>query len=153
MSNRRLLDKSINRKLPQPAAAITMLSLAYLLCGQAHSAPAMTAYNADWKRPEVKIIARGSSVAGSTGKMDSYLALISNGRNREEIPARLVHYYASFQIGITDERIMSSRAFRLRLTYASYCGMETKDFVVKHVFDAGAVEKLQGPLPCYLVRE
>jgi hypothetical protein len=152
MSNRRFHGKFIDRKLPRPAVVIIMASL-FLLCGQAHSAPPITAHNADWKRSEVKIIARGSSVAGSTGKMDSYLALISDGRDHEKIPARLVHYYASFQIGITDERIKSSRALRLRLTAASYCGIETRDFLVKQVFDAGAVQELQGLLPCYLVRE
>jgi hypothetical protein len=105
-----------------------------------------------WQRVAVIILARGSHVSSSTGNMDSYLALVSKRKNQEGMAARLVDYYPSVGQGITDEAITSHRQFRVRATAASYCAMDSKAFVVKRVFDPEAVDKLQGNLPCMVIR-
>jgi hypothetical protein len=106
-----------------------------------------------WQRVNVTILARGSHVSGSTGNMDSYLVLLSERKNREPVAVRLVDYYPGFQQGITDEAISSHRQFRLFVTAATYCDMNAKAFVVKRAFDPEAIEKVQGNLPCLLVRQ
>jgi hypothetical protein len=106
-----------------------------------------------WQRVNVTIVARGSHVSGSTGNMDSYLVLLSEGKNREPVAARLVDYYPGFQQGIIDEAISSHPQFRVSVTAATYCAMDAKAFVVKRAFDPEAIEKLQGNLPCMVVRQ
>jgi hypothetical protein len=111
----------------------------------------------EWKLLKVRIIARGSTATGGMGTMDSYLAVVSRGKNREETTVRLVHYYASYETGILNERILSGHALHLRLSGESYCGMAAKDFVVQQVFDADALARVrdQGDhdqLPCFIVR-
>lgn len=106
----------------------------------------------EWQHVNVTIIARGSGATDSTGNMDTYLVLLSEGKNREPVAARLVDYYPSLQHGITDEAIMSRRQFRVFVTSADYCAMDAKVFVVKHAFDAEAIGKVQGNLPCVVVR-
>jgi hypothetical protein len=84
--------------------------------------------------------------------MDSYLVLISERKNREPVAARLVDYYPSFEHGITDDAIASHGQFRVVVTAATYCAMDAKAFVVTRAFDPEAIEKLQGNLPCMVIR-
>jgi hypothetical protein len=106
-----------------------------------------------WRRVNVTILARGSHVSDGTGNMDSYLVLLSDRKNGEPVAARLVDYYPDFQEAITDEAITSQRQFRVRVTSAAYCAMDSKDFAVKRVFDSDAVARVQGNLPCVVVRQ
>jgi hypothetical protein len=111
-----------------------------------------------WRRVTVTILARGLHVSGSTGNMDSYLAIVLNGKNHEETVARLVHYYPSFQTRVRDDEIAAGTLFHLRVTSVDYCAMGAKDFFIEHVFDEEAVARIlepgaQNPLPCFLVRE
>jgi hypothetical protein len=106
-----------------------------------------------WQRVTVTILARGSHVSGSTGNMDSYLVLLSGRKNHEPVAARLVHYYAGLQHGISDEAISSQRQFRVSVTAATYCAMDAKAFVVIHAFDPEAVRNVEGNLPCMVVRQ
>lgn len=105
-----------------------------------------------WERVHVTILARGSGASDSTGNMDSYLVLLSEGKNREMVAARLVDYYPGVQQGLSDEAILSHRQFRVFVTPAAYCAMDATAFVVKHAFDAEAIGKVQGNLPCVVVR-
>jgi hypothetical protein len=105
-----------------------------------------------WRRVSVKILARGSSAGDSTGNMDSYLVLLFGGKNREPVAARLVDYYPRFQMRLTDEVIMSRGEFRVSVTPAPYCEMDAAAFVVKHAFYPEAIGKVQGNLPCVIVR-
>jgi hypothetical protein len=105
------------------------------------------------QRVNVTILARGSHVSGSTGNMDSYLVLLSARKNREPVSARLVDYYPGFQHGITDEAITSHRQFRVSVTAAAYCAMDAKAFVVRRAFDPEAIGRIQGNLPCVVVRQ
>ncbi len=105
------------------------------------------------KRVNITILARGSHVSSSTGNMDSYLVLMSERKDREPIAARLVHYYPDFQHGISDEVIMSHPRLRVRVSPVTYCAMDAKAFVVRRAFDPEATEKVQGNLPCMLVRQ
>jgi hypothetical protein len=59
----------------------SLLSFASLLSNRAKQIFALPARFIAWKQLDVKIMARGSHVANSTGNMDSCLALISPGRN------------------------------------------------------------------------
>lgn len=85
--------------------------------------------------------------------MDSYLVLLSERKAREPVAARLVDYHPGFQRGITDEAISSHRQFRVSVTAATYCDMDAKAFLVTRAFDPEAIEKVQGNLPCMLVRQ
>jgi hypothetical protein len=105
-----------------------------------------------WQRVSITILARGSHVSGSSGNMDSYLVLLSAHKNSEPVPARLVDYHSSFESEISDDAIISRPQFRVRVTEADYCAMDVKAFVVKRAFDPAAIEKLQGNLPCMVVR-
>lgn len=112
----------------------------------------------DWKLLEVKIIARGSTATGSTGNMDTYLAVVSRKGKRDQSAARLVHYYPSFETGLRNEWILSGRTFHLRLSSAGYCSMRVKDFIAERIFDEDAVSNLnkasaQDSLPCFILRE
>ncbi|HXP06857.1 MAG TPA: hypothetical protein VN828_00105, partial [Acidobacteriaceae bacterium] len=104
------------------------------------------------RRVNVTILARGSHVSSSTGNMDSYLVLLSEGKNSEPVAARLVDYYPGFQQGLTDEAIMSHGQFRVSVTAASYCAMDATAFVVTHAFDTEAIGKVHGNLTCVMVR-
>jgi hypothetical protein len=135
-----------------------LLSTGFPLCGQSHLNALVQRYPVPWKRVEVVIIARGSNVRGSSGNMDSYLALVSRGKGHEETVARLVHYYPSFQSAIPDDEITTRARFHLRVTAAEYCRMDAKDFLIQHVFDEEAVARIREPgehntLPCLLIRE
>ena len=121
------------------------------------SQPHSLALSFQGRRVEVKIIARGSSMVSSTGNMDIYLAIISNGRHDEPIAARLVYYYPFFASGLSADQMASGHPFHLRLSYAGYCGMEAKDFAVQQALDSDAVTKLieassHDVLPCFVVR-
>lgn len=135
-----------------------LLPLNFPLCGRSQLSTIVERYPTQWKRVEVVIIARGSNVKGSSGNMDSYLALVSQGKGHEETVARLVHYYPSFQSAIPDDQIATRARFQLRVTSAEYCRMDAKDFLIQHVFDEDAVARIREPgkhdtLPCLLVRE
>jgi hypothetical protein len=113
--------------------------------------------SSEWDLLEVRMIARGSAATSGDGTMDSYLAVVFRGKNREETTARLVHYYPRYETGIPNERILSGHVLRLRLSDENYCGMAAGDFVVQEVFDAGALARAlersdQSRLPCFLVR-
>lgn len=137
---------------------IALLPLSSFLCGHSQLRAIVQRHPTQWKRVEVVIIARGSNVKSSNGNMDFYLAIVSKGKNHEGTVARLVHYYPSFQPGISDDQIASGDAFHLRVASADYCRMDAKDFLIRHVFDEDAVARLHEPgehdtLPCLLVRE
>jgi hypothetical protein len=156
MFNRDLQDRAgsfLRRMSVVIGMTIVLLPLGFPLCGQSQLSAIVQRYPTQWKRVEVVIIARGSNVRGSSGNMDSYLALVSKGKSHEETVARLVHYYPSFQSAIPDDQIATRARFHLRVTSAEYCRMDAKDFLIQHVFDEDAVEKLQGAFPCYLLRE
>ncbi len=106
-----------------------------------------------WQHVHVRILARGSHVSSGAGNMDSYLVLLSNRKNRAPFAARLVDYYASFEHGITDEAIASHGQFRVTASAAIYCEMDAKAFVISRAFDPGAIEKISGSLPCFVVRQ
>jgi hypothetical protein len=105
------------------------------------------------QRVNVAILARGSHVSSSTGNMDSYLVLLSERKNREPVAARLVDYYPSFEYRISDEVIASHRQFRIAVAAATYCAMDAKAFVIEHAFDPEAIDKIQGSLPCFVIRQ
>jgi hypothetical protein len=137
---------------------IVLLALGSSIYGQSTLSELLERHSTQWMRVEVVIIARGSNVKSSSGNMDSYLAIISRGKSHEETVARLVHYYASFQPGIPDDRIASGAALHLRVTSADYCRIDAKDFLIRHVFDEDAVARIRKPdehntLPCLLVRD
>lgn len=75
-----------------------------------------------------------------------------NGRTREPVAARLVHYYPGFEYRISDEAITSHRQFRVAVTAATYCAMDAKGFVIERAFDPEAIDKIQGSLPCFVIR-
>jgi hypothetical protein len=134
------------------AAAIMLLPASPLLQARSRRALSDLSGAETWRRVNVTILARGSHVSGSTGNMDSYLVLLLEGKNSEPVAARLVHYYPGFQTAITDDAISSHPQFRLSVTAANYCAMDAKAFVVIHAFDSEAIEKVQGHLPCMVVR-
>jgi hypothetical protein len=112
----------------------------------------------DWKLLEVKVIARGSSATSSMGNMDTYLAIVSRKGKPDQSAARLVHYYPSFETGLRSEWMLSGRTFHLRLSSASYCSMQVKDFIAERIFNQDAVSKLdetrdQDFLPCFILRK
>jgi hypothetical protein len=105
-----------------------------------------------WQQVTVTVIARGSHVADSTGNEDIYLVLLSRHKNREPVPARLIHNYAGFERGPSDEDIRSNPRFRLYVTEETYCGMDATVFVASRVFDTDAMAKIHGYLDCFVVR-
>jgi hypothetical protein len=137
------------------AATIAVLLLSVVPPLQARSGQALgdTPGTEPWLRVTVTILARGSHVSGSTGNMDSYLVLLSERKNREPVGARLVHYYPGSQQGVTDQAISSHPQFRVSVTAATYCAMDAKAFVVKRAFDPEAIGRIQGNLPCVVVRQ
>ncbi len=130
-----------------------------LLYGQRPPSANVSEQRLEWKRVEVRIVARGPSVTSSIGNMDSYLALVSApGHGHSVTAARLVDYYPSFQDGLSNARMTAGHTLRLRLSYASYCRVAAKDFAVQQAFDEDAIAKLRSAnheqsLPCFLVRQ
>lgn len=155
MSNSASLARKIKlcKRVAAAAIAILLLPTAPLLQARSRQTLARSPRTEVWRHVNVTILARGSHVSGSTGNMDSYLVLLSERKNREAVAARLVDYYPSFEHGITDEAIRSHREFRASVTAADYCAMDAKAFVVKRAFDLEAVDKVQGSLPCVVVRQ
>jgi hypothetical protein len=137
------------------AATIAMLLLPGTQPLQAHSQQSWGHSRGTevWRRVNVTVLARGSHVSDGGGNMDSYLVLLSDRKNSEPVAARLVDYYPAFQEAITDEAITSHRRFRVRIAYAAYCDMDSRDFTVKRVFDSDALARVQGNLPCVVVRQ
>ena len=154
LSNQRSIieRKVLWRRTAAAAIAILLLPATPLLQARSRRALDDSAGAEVWQRVNVTILARGSHVSGSTGNMDSYLVLLSERKDQQPVAARLVHYYPGFQHPITDEAISSQRRFRVSVIPATYCSMDAKAFVVKRAFDPEAVEKVEGNLPCVVVR-
>jgi hypothetical protein len=136
---------------------VTMFLLMPSLRGGSRGEWTASHSSSKWELLDVRIIARGSAATSGDGTMDSYLAIVSRRKHREETTARLVHYYPSYEAGIPNERILSGHVLRLRLSAETYCAMAAGDFAVQQVFDADALARArdrgdQSRLPCFLVR-
>jgi hypothetical protein len=155
LSNRPSLigRNTIWRGIAAAAIAVLLLPATPLLQARSRRASGDSPGTEMWQRVNVTFLARGSHVSGSTGNMDSYLVLLSARKSREPMAARLVDYYPGFQHGITDEAIASHRQLRLFVSAATYCDMNAKAFFVERAFDPEEIEKVQGNLPCLLVRQ
>lgn len=144
--------KALWRRTAAATIAVLLLPATPPLQARSRGAWGDTPGTEVWRGVKVTILARGSHVSSSTGNMDCYLVLLSEGKKSEPVAARLVDYYPGFQQGITDEAIMSRGQFRVFVTAAAYCAMDATAFVVTHAFDTEAIGKVHGNLPCVMVR-
>ena len=155
VSNRSGVARAISRKIR--TGLLATLCLISPLCCPAQEGVHSIGPGIDWKRVDVRIVARGPNVTSSTGNMDYYLALVfAKGRKRPAIAARIVDDYPGFQSGLADERIASGRLIPMRLTYAAYCRVSVADFIAKEIFDQDALAKLRdaappNSLPCFMM--
>ena len=140
------------RRAAAATIAVLLLPAATLLHARAKQVLNHSPSTQAWQSANVTILARGSNVSDSTGDMDSYLVLLSEHKHREPVLARLVDYRSGIEPGLTDDAILSHPQYRVRVTAADYCAMDASAFVVKRAFDLEAVGRVQGSLPCVVVR-
>jgi hypothetical protein len=156
VSNPLLLVKKATLWKAATAAGVLLMTATPQLQARSRKESRVLSDTGVWQHVSVKIVARGPHVSGSTGDMDSYLAVIST-RKHEEIAARLVHYHPDFERAISDERLVSGAVFHFRVTAAEYCAMNATDFFALRIFDEESVAKMRAPgqqerLPCLLIR-